>query len=99
MFIHHVYFWLKDTDSKEDLEKLKAGLQKLTGIETIGMYQIGSPAATKRDVIDTSYSVGWMLMFDNLEDEETYQEHPLHKKFVEECSGLWSKVVVYDTVD
>jgi hypothetical protein len=99
MFIHHVYFWLNNSDSAEDLVQLKKGLQKLTVIETIGMYQIGVPAATNRDVIDKSYSVAWMLMFDNLEDEEIYQVHPLHKKFVEECAHLWSKVVVYDSID
>ncbi|MEC7471585.1 MAG: Dabb family protein, partial [Pseudomonadota bacterium] len=27
-----------------------------------------------------------------------YQTHPLHVKFVEQCSHLWSKVVVYDSV-
>ena len=99
MFIHHVYFWLNNSDSAEDLAQLKKGLQKLTVIETIGMYQIGVPAATNRDVIDKSYSVAWMLMFDNLEDEEIYQHHPIHKKFVEECAHLWSKVVVYDSID
>jgi Stress responsive A/B Barrel Domain len=99
MFIHHVYFWLNNTGSAEDLKQLKEGLQKLTVIETIGMYQIGTPAATNRDVIERTYSVSWMLMFDNLEDEEVYQVHPLHKKFVEECSHLWSKVIVYDSVD
>jgi len=99
MFIHHVYFWLKNPGSAEDLKKLKEGLQKLTAVETIGMYQIGTPAATNRDVIERTYSVSWMLMFDNLEDEEVYQHHPLHLKFVEECSHLWSKVIVYDSVD
>jgi len=99
MFIHHVYFWLKNPGSAEDLKQLKGGLQKLTAVETIGMYQIGTPAATNRDVIERTYSVSWMLMFDNLEDEEIYQHHPLHLKFVEECSHLWSKVIVYDSVD
>lgn len=99
MFIHHVYFWLNNPESAADLEQLKKGLQTLTVIETIGMYQIGVPASTNRDVIDRSYSVSWMLMFDNLEDEEIYQHHPLHKKFVADCSHLWSKVIVYDSVD
>jgi hypothetical protein len=99
MFIHHVYFWLNNPESAADLEQLKKGLQTLTVIETIGMYQIGVPASTNRDVIDRSYSVSWMLMFDNLEDEEVYQHHLLHKKFVADCSHLWSKVIVYDSVD
>jgi Stress responsive A/B Barrel Domain len=99
MFIHHVYFWLKNPDAAADIDQLKKGLQTLTVIETIGMYQIGVPAATNRDVIDRSYSVSWMLMFDNLEDEEIYQNHPIHKKFVEDCAHLWSRIVVYDSVD
>lgn len=99
MFIHHVYFWLKNSGDSADIEKLKKGLQSLTVIETIGMYQIGQPAATNRDVVDRSYDVSWMLMFDNLEDEEIYQDHPIHKKFVEECSHLWNKVIVYDSID
>ncbi len=99
MFIHHVYFWLNNPESESDLEQLKKGLQTLTVIETIGMYQMGIPAPTNRDVIDRTYAVSWMLMFDNLEDEEIYQHHPLHKKFVADCSHLWSKVIVYDSVD
>ncbi|MBS1567044.1 MAG: Dabb family protein [Bacteroidetes bacterium] len=99
MFIHHVYFWLKNPDNAADLAALKKGLQSLTGIETIGMYHIGVPAATSRDVIDRSYSVSWMLVFDNLEDEEIYQHHAVHKKFVEDCKHLWERVVVYDSVD
>ncbi|MBC7903172.1 MAG: Dabb family protein [Gemmatimonadaceae bacterium] len=99
MFIHHVYFWLKNPGNDADLQALKKGLESLTRIETIGMYQIGTPASTNRDVIDRSYSVSWMLVFDNLEDEEIYQEHPDHKKFVADCSHLWEKVVVYDSID
>ncbi|HEU0111987.1 MAG TPA: Dabb family protein, partial [Flavisolibacter sp.] len=32
----------------------------------------------------------------DLEGQKTYQDHPIHKKFVEDCSHLWEKVVVYD---
>jgi len=38
-------------------------------------------------------------MFDDQAGQEAYQIHPLHTKFVEENSHLWSKVVVYDSVD
>ena len=99
MFIHHVYFWLKNPESKEDLQKLIEGLKKLTKINYIRMFHIGVPADTNRDVIDTSYSISWLNIFDNKEDEEKYQVDPIHLKFVEECSPLWSKVLVYDSVD
>lgn len=99
MFVHHVYFWLKNPESKEDLQKLIEGLKKLTKIKYIRMFHIGVPADTNRGVIDTSYSISWLNIFDNKEDEEKYQTDPVHLKFVEECSPLWSKVVVYDSVD
>jgi hypothetical protein len=99
IFIHHVFFWLKNPDSKQDQEALIAGLRKLSRVETIRSFHIGKPADTNRDVIERSYSISWMLIFDNLEDEEIYQPHPIHKKFIEECSHLWKKVVVHDSVD
>lgn len=34
--------------------------------------------------------------FKTLEDHEVYQDHPLHKKFIETYSALWAKVRVYD---
>lgn len=99
IFVHHVYFWLKNADSKEDLEKLIAGLKKLSAVKTIKQFHIGKPAGTSRDVIDASYSVSWLTLFDNKADQDSYQVDPIHKKFVEECSSLWQKVVVYDSID
>jgi len=99
IFVHHVYFWLKNAGSKEDLDKLVAGLKKLSAAKTIKQFHIGKPADTKRDVIDTSYAVSWLVFFDNSADQASYQTDPIHLKFVEECSSLWVKVTVYDSVD
>jgi hypothetical protein len=99
IFIHHVYFWLKNAGSAEDLGKLIAGLQKLSSVTTIKQFHIGKPAATSRGVIDTTYSISWLLFFDNKADQDSYQVDPIHLQFVEECSYLWEKVVVYDSVD
>jgi len=99
MFIHHVYFWLKNSGNKEDKAKLVEGLKKLSKVNTIKKYYIGQPAATRRDVIDSSYDVSWLLFFDTAADQDSYQTDPIHLKFVEECSSLWTKVVVYDSVD
>ncbi len=98
-FIHHVYFWLKNSESLNELNQLIEGLKKLSVVPTIKNFHIGKPAATNRGVIDSSYSVSWLLLFDNKEDQDSYQTDPVHLKFVEECSHLWSKVVVYDTID
>ena len=99
IFIHHVYFWLKNTGNIDDRDVLVAGLTKLSKATTIKQFHIGKPANTNREVIDSSYAVSWMLVFDNDADQETYQTDPMHLKFIEECSHLWSKVVVYDSID
>lgn len=99
VFVHHVYFWLKNAGNAEELNKLIAGLKKLSAVKTIRQYQIGKPAATSREVIDGSYAVSWLVLFDNKADQDSYQVDPIHLKFVEECSSLWQKVIVYDSVD
>jgi len=98
--IHHVYFWLKNPGSKEDLAKLIEGLRTLEKIETVRKIHIGVPALTEaRGVVDASYSASELLFFDDLGGQATYQDHPIHKKFVEDCSPLWQKVIVYDSMD
>lgn len=97
---HHVFFWLKNRDSKEDLNKLLEGLRTLAKIETVKGIHIGVPASTeKRDVVDNSYSASELLFFDDVAGQDAYQVHPIHQKFVEQCSHLWEKVIVYDSID
>jgi len=97
---HHVLFWLKNPDSKEDRDKLIAGLKKLTKIETVRELKVGIPASTeKREVVDNSWSVSELMFFSDLAGQATYQDHPLHLEFIKNCSPLWSKVLVYDAVE
>ena len=97
--IHQVFFWLKNPDSKEDAQKLIAGLETLRGIDLIKKLHIGVPARTmKRDVVDNSYQVSELMFFENIESQDAYQTHPMHKQFVENYSHLWTRVVVYDSI-
>jgi hypothetical protein len=98
--VHHVFFWLKNPNSKEDLNKLLEGLRTLEKIETIRRLHIGVPASTeKRPVVDSSYSASELMFFDDLEGQKTYQDHPIHQKFIADCSHLWDKVIVYDAME
>jgi len=98
--VHHVFFWLKNRDSKEDLKKLLEGLETLRKIETIRKMHIGVPASTEqRPVVDSSYSASELMFFDDLAGQSVYQDHPIHKKFIENCSHLWEKVIVYDAME
>lgn len=97
-FIHHVYFWMKNPESKEDVKQLIAGLEALSVVKEIKIFHIGIPAATDREVIDNSYAVSWLNIFETAADQDTYQTHPLHLEFIKNCSHLWSKVKVYDSI-
>ncbi len=97
--VHHVFFWLKNPQSKDDLAKLLAGLQTLRGIDTVRGAHIGVPASTEqRDVVEASYSASELLFFDDVAGQDAYQAHPIHQKFVADCAHLWTRVVVYDAV-
>jgi stress responsive alpha/beta barrel protein len=99
IFVHHVFFYLKNPASTADRDKLVEGLKKLSKVKTIKSFHIGKPADTHRDVVERGYNISWMLHFANPADQESYQTDPIHLKFIEENSALWQKVVVYDTVD
>ena len=97
--VHHVFFWLKRPGSAEDRDELIAGLRELARIPVIRSLEIGVPASTEqRDVVDSSFDVSELMLFDNVEDQAIYQDHPVHREFVTKCAHLWSKVIVYDMI-
>lgn len=96
-FIHNVYFWLQNPDNAEEAAKLEEGIKSLSKVKMVKDFHLGKPAPTNRSVIDNTYSYHMMLAFDNLEDQNSYQEDPIHLKFVENCGQFWKKVQVYDS--
>lgn len=98
--IHHVFFWLKEPENEAHKKQLLDALNKLLKVKTIKMSHIGLPAGTEnRDVVDHSYSVSYMVIFDSQAGQDAYQVDPIHLKFVEENQHLWKKVVVYDSTN
>ena len=98
--MHHVFFWLKEPDNKAHRKQFEHAMEDLLKVETINVSHVGIPAATEeRGVVDNSYTYSYMVLFDSLADQNIYQKHPLHLKFIEENQHLWNKVVVYDSVD
>lgn len=98
--VHHVFFWLKEPKNESHKKQLVNALNELLKVKTIKMSHVGFPAGTEsRDVVDHSYSVSYMVMFNNQADQDSYQVDPIHTKFVEENNHLWNKVVVYDSLD
>ena len=98
MFVHAVYFWLRDDLSSAQRMKFASGLRSLRGIDGVREGYIGKPASTDRPVIDRTYSASLVLIFDNEAAQEAYQVHPVHDRFREECGAFWTTVRIYDSV-
>ncbi len=97
-FYHVVYFWLKDPSEANKKTFLSYVKEYTSGIDVIQQAFIGAPADTDRPVIDSSYTYSIVLAFNSKEDQDIYQEHPVHLNFVEKAQDMWSKVQVYDSV-
>lgn len=100
MFIHTVYFWLKDGTSPAARTQLLADCREYLGqIPTVRQVWAGAPAMTPREVVDNSYGVGLTVVLDDVSGHEVYQEHPLHKEFIARNKAHWARVQVYDFAD
>jgi hypothetical protein len=98
-FIHHVFFWLKNPEDPAVRKTFENALRELGTVETIQLLHIGKPADTSRDVIDNTYHYSFLAGFKDKEDHDVYQAHPTHEKFRNNYSHLWTKVLVYDSVN
>lgn len=99
VFIHHVFFWLAEPKNEDNLSQLIAALKKLSNCQSIKRCHIGRPAQSSRSITDSSYAISWCIHFNTAEDHKTYQKDTNHLRFVDTCSHLWSKVLVYDSTD
>lgn len=99
VFVHHVFFWLKEPENSEARKQFEQGMQALILIPQIQSSHIGTPVASPREVVDGSFTYSYTAFFRNKEDQNEYQIHPVHLKFIEDCQHLWEKVIVYDAMD
>jgi Stress responsive A/B Barrel Domain len=99
MFVHAVYFWLKDHLTPSDEAAFLAGARSLTTITGVHQAYVGVPAPTDRPIIERSYSYALVAVFANQHDHDRYQVDPIHDRFRDECAKYWRKVVIYDSVE
>lgn len=97
MFVHHVFFWMKESITPEDFNTFEKGVTTLPKIEVVKSGDVGKPASTNRPIIERSYSYSLLLVFENKAAHDGYQTHPIHLKFIEDCSHLWERVLIYDS--
>ncbi|MEM9141888.1 MAG: Dabb family protein, partial [Bacteroidota bacterium] len=97
-FAHTVYFWLKNPDSEADRRAFTSSLQRFLNQSQYARTNfIGVPPRATREVVDGSFTFSLIVTFESAEAQQKYQDEPAHKVFVEESSGLWEKVIVYDS--
>ena len=97
MFVHHVFFWMKEGINPNDFKTFEKGVSTLPKIELVKFGDVGKPAGTNRPIIERSYAYSLLLVFENKAAHDEYQTHPIHLKFIENCSMLWERVLIYDS--
>ena len=98
MFVHAVYFWLREDLTPAQEEQFARGLDALRAIESVRDGYIGVPAATDRPVIERGYSRALVLLFADQAAHDAYQKHPVHDRFRQDCSSYWTAVRIFDSV-
>ena len=100
MFVHTVYFWLKAGTSEAAREQLVRDCRDYLGkIPSVRQLMVGVPAMTPREVVDNSYGVGLTVVLEDAKGHDVYQEHSLHKVFIERNKAHWERVQIYDYVE
>ena len=98
MFIHSVYFWLREDISAAERQRFEAGIRSLVTIDSVVRGWVGKPAATDRPVIERGYSHALIVELADERAHDAYQVHPVHDLFREQCAGLWSGIRIFDTI-
>lgn len=97
-FAHTVYFWFKDDTNDQDKVHFEKSLKKfLSNSKYAKTKYIGTAPKASRDVVDGSFTYSLIVTFESSEAQEAYQKEAAHLVFIEECSHLWDKVIVYDS--
>ena len=97
MFNHNVYFWLKPDLDGEALDAFEQGLQALCDRTTATSGCYGKSIPSDRDVVDSTFSYGLILFFEDAAGQDAYQIGDVHQQFLAEHASKWERVLVYDT--
>jgi hypothetical protein len=95
---HIVFFTLAESNDANRAQLVEACKKYLDKHEGVVYFGVGVNAPEyNREVNDRDYDVALHLVFETAKDQDDYQTHPRHLKFVDECKGLWKKVRVFDS--
>ena len=99
LIAHYVLFWLKEDLTDQEKKDFTQFFEDIREVPTIRSLHYGAPAnSTQRDVVDNSFSYNLLVYFDNMEDLDVYETHPIHLEAIEKYSKFWTKVEVHDSI-
>jgi hypothetical protein len=98
ILVHDVYFTLHDPSEEAKARFVQACLQHLSGHEGCLAMSAGTCAPEfDRPVNDRAFDVALHLTFADKAAHDAYQEHPRHKRFLEEIRPNRKQVRVFDS--
>jgi hypothetical protein len=94
---HIVIVWLKDHGNVQQQQQMIARSKTFTQIPGVLQVFVGTPLPSTRPVVDSSYDVALVIRFASEQALRGYDEHPIHKKAVQDLlAPLAAKFVIYD---
>ena len=94
---HVAFCWLKtpgDAKQRQQLIDASHAFYTIPGVELIAA---GTPLPSTRPVVDSSFDVAVVIMFHDESGLRAYDQHPDHRKAVEELlRPLTQKILIYD---
>ena len=96
-FVHTVYFWLKNP---ADIEIFVEGVKGLAKISYLRDVHVGVPVPSDKPIVESSYHVSLLTLFNNKADQDAYQVDPIHEDFLAKYVKQYvDRVMVTDSVD
>jgi hypothetical protein len=94
---HVVIIWLKDRGNAQQQQQMIDRSKTFTQIPGVLQVSVGASLPSTRPVVDSSYDVALVMRFANEQALHEYDQHPIHKKAVQELlAPLAAKFVIYD---
>ena len=98
LFVHSVYFWLKEEVTEVQQDSFVDILRELEQIESVQALELGIPAGTPRTVVDNTYDVALFVYFEDRIGHDKYQSDTIHTDAISRFEGWVDSVRIYDAL-
>lgn len=94
---HVVVIWLKDHGNVQQQQQMIERSKQFNKIPGVLSVSVGVTLPSTRPVVDSSFDLALVMRFANEQALREYDQHPIHKKAVQELlAPLAAKFVIYD---